>query len=191
MLFIPYCLIWPFKTLFSKVRDVRMDSGNLFALISVAIGGLILILGFCGVLGTILNGIEYFLNDVYVRLFGFPLTKSWSNVVVNLREKINLDKSSINYLLMILACLFYAITGPVDFALNLIVAIGLLILIVIYLVYGLIFVYGLGALVCIPVVINFISAARNGESKGLPTIFLLISIAITIIYYLNMKVFYY
>ena len=176
--FIPGVII---KTIISLFKpDDDFEGGNIASIAIIILGVAFLILGFCDALLPIHDGFSNLVNEGIPSLFGFRLTKAYSNLITHV--KVDLGNGFLSFILTLL----YAIVAPFNLLLNG----GVLILVVIgyilFILYGLLFIYGLGAFLILLSIIIMIKSS----SKGLPIVSLIVSIGICIIYYLMFAQFY-
>ena len=176
--FIPGVII---KTIISLFKpDDDFEGGNIASIAIIILGVAFLILGFCDVLLPIHDGFSNLVNEGIPSLFGFRLTKAYSNLITHV--KVDLGNGFLSFILTLL----YAIVAPFNLLLNGGVLILVLIGYILFILYGLLFIYGLGAFLILLSIIIMIKSS----SKGLPIVSLIVSIGICIIYYLMFTQFY-
>lgn len=190
LLFIPKCVGKFFVFLFDKITDIRIAPGTFLSLITIVLGVLTLVFGYTGITYVVNEFASDFVSVTYPSLFGFPLTNLLTqNVIEPLIEQANLNHDY-NFLL-VLACLLYVITGPIDFVvINGLVLIGYIIILALYFVIGMVLIYGAGLVINAPAVVSLVDAGGEGNNKVIPIFCLLVGIACSVIYYINMDFFY-
>lgn len=170
ILFIPRQI----KKLLNKVD--KFDLFNAICIGSVVIGIIIMIMGLVGVLQPTLDLYTDFINETVPSLFGFRLTKAYTDFVTSI------DSIFIKIILYLL----YIIVAPFNLLLNIGVLILVIINYIIYIIFGILFTYGLGAVLVILPLLSMIKS----KNKAVPTLILVVNIILTIIYYLLFTTFY-
>lgn len=113
-------------------------------------------------------------------MFGFRITKAYSEFIKHVR--VDLGYGVLAFILTIL----YAIVAPFNLLLNGGVLILVILGYILFIFYGLLFIYGLGAFLILLSIIIIIKS----QSKGLPIVSLIASIVVCIIYYMMFTQFY-
>ena len=123
ILFVPKMIAKGLSILF---KQEELDGTSVISVLIVIVGAIFLILGFTDVLKPILDGFDTLANEKVPSLFGFRLTRKYSEFVNYVR--VDLDKGFLGIILILL----YAIVAPFNFLLN----VGVLILVIlVYLLY--------------------------------------------------------
>lgn len=176
--FIPGVII---KTIISLFKpDDDFEGGNIASVAIIILGVAFLILGFCDVLLPIHDGFSNLVNEGIPSLFGFRITKAYSEFIKHVR--VDLGYGVLAFILTIL----YAIVAPFNLLLNGGVLILVILGYILFILYGLLFIYGLGAFLILLSIIIIIKS----QSKGLPIVSLIASIVVCIIYYMMFTQFY-
>ena len=175
---LPIIIFKPIISLFKPDDD--FEGGNAISILVIILGIVFLILGFCDQLMPLHDAFSNFANETVPSLFGFRITKAYTQLINYV--KIDLE---IGWLAFILT-LLYVVVAPVNLLLNGGVLILVILCYLLYIIYGFLFLYGLGALLTISSIILIIKS----ESKTLPVIALIASIIVAVIYYMMFNTFY-
>jgi hypothetical protein len=182
LLFIPYCIAWPFIKLYTSFRR-GFHGGAIISLLTIVIGAFVLVAGHFGWLkvtsDAVTNFFEYIRPDSW---FGMHLCSGIAELI---------DRVSDEYALLVLPLGILFIPSLVlDLVWNLIVVILVILNAIVYFIVGISLFYGAGVWICLPAGITVIMASgRHG--KVIPIICLLIGIACTVLYYISFNSFYY
>lgn len=173
LLFVPRLIL----KLFKLPKD--WEWSYVISIATVVLGAITLLFGFLGWLSPIEDFFAHVANEVLPSLFGFRLTNAYSGLV----NSVMADNVFFGVILTIL----YAVVAPFNLLLN----VGVLLLViagyVLYgVVYGIFLVYGLGAVLIGANVFAIVVA----DDKKPPIWALIISVAVTVVYYVMFGVFY-
>lgn len=170
----------PFKLLFRFFGSFTSSTSAIVGLVGILLCGVTMALGCTGCLYYISEGTSYFMSNIVPSMFGFRL----------LMGSVELFDSIETSPLVLLIALLVILGLIADLILNLLAAIVALILGILYFLFGVIFIWGGGAVIAIPSLVSIILASKEGDDKGVPTLSLIIGIVCCVIYYLFMEVFY-
>lgn len=182
LLFIPYCIAWPFIKLFTSFRR-GFHGGVIVSLLTIVIGALVLVAGHYGWLKVA--------SDAITEFFEFLRPDSWFGMHLCSGIAELIDGLSDDYALLVLPLGILFIPSLVlDLLWNIIVLILVILNAIIYFIVGISLFYGAGVWICLPAgIMAIIASGRHG--KALPIICLIVGIACTVIYYMNFNSFYY
>ena len=176
ILFIPGLILKLIKKMFRMPE--RCELSHVICAAVAIVGAATLILGHFNLLGGIEDAFSVFANETVPGLFGFRLTAAYS-------ELVNSVMASNGFLGVILTIL-YVVVAPFNLLLNGVVLVLVIVTYLVYAVWGILYIYGFGALMVAPTIFALI----KGENKSVPIWTLIIGIAISVIYYLNFNAYY-
>lgn len=173
ILFVPKCIINLFRL------PKGWDWTHIVCYAALLLGTITLVLGFTDCLMPIHDFLSEVANEYVPSLFGFRITKAYTTLVSGVLAS--------SKFWGVVLCLFYVIVAPVEFVLNCVVLVLVILCYILYVLYGFLFVYGFGAFLCV----STLASVIKSKHKKLPILALIISIVVTVVFYINFGTFYY